>query len=173
MDAPDDAVDLLELSIAATLRSQSVPIVGELWVVWSASALAFAPSTTASATSASSPPPAATAMATCGVVSGLVPGESAAVAGAWANPVSLTLCAHGEALHLAAVLEQVVAVRVDVAPWFLLTLRSRRRLAFLGRGSVMKTRLSGPGSRFLFLAGVTLSLGLPSSGTLTRSSTRA
>ena len=81
MDAPDNSVDLLELSIAAALRSRSIPIVvvGELWIVWSASALA-------SAASAASPPPAATALATRGAVSRVVPGESAAVAGAWADP---------------------------------------------------------------------------------------
>ena len=45
MDAPDDAIDFLELSVAATLRSRSIPIVGKLWVVQSASALATAPST--------------------------------------------------------------------------------------------------------------------------------
>ena len=121
MDAPDNSVDLLELSIAAALRSRSIPIVvvGELWVVRSASALASAPSSAASATS---PPPAATALATRGAVSRVVPGESAVVAGASADPVSLVLCAHGEALHLAAVLEQVVAVRVDVAPWIFFSL---------------------------------------------------
>ena len=83
MDAPDNSVDLLELSVAATLRGRSIHIVvmGELWV---ASALASAPSSVASATS---PPPAATALATRGAVSRVVPGESAAVAGAWADPV--------------------------------------------------------------------------------------
>ena len=113
MDAPDNSVYLLELPVATALRSRSIPVVvvGELWV---ASALASVPSSAASVTS---PPPAATALATRGAVSRVVPGESAAVAGAWADPFSLTLCAHGEALHLAAVLEQVVAVRVDVAPW--------------------------------------------------------
>ena len=123
MDAPDNSVDLLELSIAAALRSRSIPIVGELWVVRSASALASAPSAAASASSATSPPLATTALATRGAVSRVVPGESAVVAGAWANPVSPTLCAHGEALHLAVVIEQVVAVKVDVAPWIFLALR--------------------------------------------------
>ena len=52
MDAPDNYVDLLELSIVSALRSRSIPIVGELWVFWSVSALASAPSATASATSA-------------------------------------------------------------------------------------------------------------------------
>ena len=65
MDAPENSVDLLELSIAAALRSRSIPIVGELWVVWSVSALA-------SATSATSPPPAGTALATRGAVPGVV-----------------------------------------------------------------------------------------------------
>ena len=60
----------------------------------------------------------------CDTVLGVVPGESAAVAGAWADPATLTLCAHSEAGHLAAVLEQVVAVGVDVAPWIFLALRS-------------------------------------------------
>ena len=121
MDAPDDTVDLLELPVAAALRSRSVPVVvvGELWV---ASALASTPFSAASAASAMSPPPAATALATRGAVSIVVPGESTAVAGVWADPVSLTLCAHGEALHLAAVLEEVVTVRVDVAPWIFLPL---------------------------------------------------
>ena len=105
MDKPDDAVDLLELAAAATLRSRSVPVVGELGVVWSASALASAPFSTASATSAPSPPPAATALATCGAVSGVVPEESAAVARAWADSATLTLRPHGETVHLAAVLE--------------------------------------------------------------------
>ena len=116
MDAPDNSVDLLELSIAAALRCRSIPIVGELWVVWSASALA-------SATSAASPPLAATALATHGAASRVVPGESVVVVGAWADPVSLTLCAHGEAVHLAAVLEQVVSIGVDVAPWIFFALR--------------------------------------------------
>ena len=114
MDAPDNSVDLFELSIAAALGSRSIPIVGELWVVWSASALASAPTAAASATSATSTPPAATALATRGAVPGVVPVESAAVAGAWADSAGLTLCMHGEAVHLAAVLEQVVAVRVDM-----------------------------------------------------------
>ena len=122
MDAPDDAIDFLELPIAAALRSRSIPIVGELWVVWSASALASAPPATASATYTTSPPPAASTLATRGAVPGVVPGESAAVAGAWADSASLTLCAHGEAIHLAAVLEQVVAIRMDVAPWIFLAL---------------------------------------------------
>ena len=117
MDAPDNSVDLLELSIAAALRSRSIPIIGELWVVWSASALASAPPAAAPATSAMSPPPAATALATRGAVSRVVPGESAAVAGTWADPVSLTPCVHSKAIHLVAVLEQVVVVWVDVAPW--------------------------------------------------------
>ena len=77
MDAPDDAIDFLELSVAAALRSRSVPVVGELRVVWPASALATVPSTA----------------------------ESAAVAGTWAGPAGLMLCALGEAIHLAAVLE--------------------------------------------------------------------
>ena len=63
MDAPDDAIDFLALSVAATLRTRSVPIVSELRVVQSASALATAPSTTASATSTTSPPPALSALA--------------------------------------------------------------------------------------------------------------
>ena len=79
MDVPNNSADLLELSIAAALRSRRIPIVGELWVVWSVSALASAPSAT-------SPPPAAITLATCGTVSGVVPEESAAVAGAWADP---------------------------------------------------------------------------------------
>ena len=121
MDAPDDSVDLLELSIAVALRSRSIPIVvvGELWVVRSASALASAPSSAASATS---PPPTTTALATHRVVSRVVPGESAAVAGSLTNPIILMLRTHGEALHLAAVLEQVVPVMVDVIPWIFFTL---------------------------------------------------
>ena len=103
-------------------------------------------------------------MATCGAVPGVEPGESTAVAGAWADPATLSLCAHGEVVHLAAVLEQVVAVRVDVAPWIFFPSEVEAGLAFLGRGSVTNTRLSGPGSRFLFLAGVTLSSGSSSQG---------
>ena len=123
MDAPDNSVDLLELSIAAALRSRSIPIVRELWVVWSASAMASAPSSAASATSATSPPPAATTLATCGAVLRVVTVESIAVEGAWADSASLTLCAHGEAIHLEAVLAQVVNIGVDVASWIFLALR--------------------------------------------------
>ena len=103
MDAPDDAIDLLELPVAATLRSRSVTVLSELWVVWSTSALATAPSTTASVTSTTAPPPTVSALATCGVVPGVVPVEFAVVAGTWAGPA--TLCARSEAVHLAAVLE--------------------------------------------------------------------
>ena len=129
MDAPDDAVDLMELSVVATLRRRSIPIVGELQVVRSTSTLASA---TASATSASSPPPAATALVTCGAVPRVVPGESAVVAGAWADPAPLALCAHGEGIHLPTVLEQVVSIGVDVAPCIFLALISRGRLDLLG-----------------------------------------
>ena len=125
MDAPDDAIDFLELSVAATLRSRSVPVVGELRVVWPASALATAPSSTASASSTTPPSPAVTALATCGTVPGVVPLESAAVAGTWVGPATLTLHTRSEAIHLAAVLERVIAVGVDVAPWIFIAFRSR------------------------------------------------
>ena len=80
MDAPDDAIDFLELSVAAALMIQSIPVVGELRVVWPAFALATAPSTAASASSTTSPPPAVPALVTCGAVPGVVPVESAAEA---------------------------------------------------------------------------------------------
>ena len=86
MDAPDDAIDFLELPVAATLGSRSVPVVGKLRVVWPTSALATAPSSAASASSTSSPPPAVTALVTCGAVPGVVPMESAAEAGTWLVP---------------------------------------------------------------------------------------
>ena len=116
MNAPDNAIDFLELSVVAALRSRSVPVVGELRVVWPTSALATAPSSAASASSTSSPPPAVTALATRGAVPGVVPVESAAEAGTWTGPSTLALRTRGEAVHLAAVLERVVAIRVDVAP---------------------------------------------------------
>ena len=125
MDAPDDAIDFLELPVAATLGSRSIPVVGELRVVWSTPALATTPSSTAPASSASSPTPAVTALATCGAVPGVVPVESAAEAGSGAGPATLTLRTRGEAVHLAAVLEWVISVRVDMAPCFFFALRIR------------------------------------------------
>ena len=86
MDAPDDAIDFLELPVAATLGSRSIPVVGELRIVWPTSSLASAPSFVAPASSTSSPPPAVTALATRGAVTGVVPVESAAEAGTWAGP---------------------------------------------------------------------------------------
>ena len=159
MDAPDDAIDFLELSVAATLRSRRVPVVGEFCIVRSAPALATAPSTAASTSSTTSPPPAVTALATCGAVPGVVPVESAVVAGTWAGPATLTLRARGEAVHLAAVLEQVVAVGVDVAPWIFIALRSQGRLYLLGERLGDEDALVGTGVPLLALGGGGLVLG--------------
>ena len=104
MDAPNDAIDFLEFPIAATRGSRSIPVVGELCVVWPTPALATAPSSAASTSSTTPPSPAVTALATCGTVPGVVPVESAAVAGTWTGPATLTLRARGEAVHLAATL---------------------------------------------------------------------
>ena len=153
MDAPDDAIDLLELSVAATLRSRSITVVREIRVVWPAFALATAPSTAASASSTTSPPPAVTALTTCGAVPGVLPVESTVVAGTWAGPATLMLRARGEAVHLAAVLEQVVAVGVEVAPWIFIALKSQGRLDLLGERLGDEDALVGTGVPLLALGG--------------------
>ena len=132
MDEPNDAIDFLVLPVAATLRSQGILVVGELCVVWTASTLATAPSSVTSTSSSTSPSPAITTLATRGIVPGVVPVKSAAEAGTWAGPATLTLRTRSEAVRLTAVLEQVIGVGVDVAPWIFIALRSRDWFGLLG-----------------------------------------
>ena len=89
VDAPNDAIDFLELPVAATLRSRDVLVVGELCVVWSAPTLAPAPSSATSTSSSTSPSPAITALVTRGTVPGVVPVKSAAEAGSGTSPATL------------------------------------------------------------------------------------
>ena len=63
-----------------------------------------------------------------------MPNDATIVAAIQADPVGPTLLSYGEVLELAAVLERVVAVRMNVAPWVVFSLRGRRRLGLLGKG---------------------------------------
>ena len=76
----------------------------------------------ASSATAMTPPMAASTLATRGAVTSDVPVEAIVVAATRADPVSPTLLSYGEVLHLAAVLEQVVTVGVNVAPRIFLPL---------------------------------------------------
>ena len=134
MDTPCNSIDFLELPIVATLRSRSLPVVvmGDFLVVLFASALAAAYSSTAPAATATTPPMSASALATRGAFSSDVPGEAIVVATVRADPVSPVLLSYDEVPHLAAILEQVVAFRVDAAPRIFLPLRGRSWLGLLG-----------------------------------------
>ena len=124
MDTPDNSVDFLELPVVAALGSRSTPVVvaRDLLVVAPAIVAVAASSSAAPTSTATSPAAAASALATRGTVSSNVPVKATVVAPARADPVSPTLLSYGEVLHLAAVLEQVVTVGVNVAPRIFLPL---------------------------------------------------
>ena len=135
MDAPDNSRDFLILAAVASLGSRSFPVaaVGGLRSVVPATTLAAASSSTAPAATASVPSTAASALATRGTVTSDVPGSAAVVATVLTDPISSTLLPDGEVLEHAAVLEQVVAFWMDVAPGITFTffLGSRRGLGLL------------------------------------------
>ena len=98
MDAPNDAIDFLELATVASLYGGSFPIVG--WgsrlIVLLAPSLSAAPSSSASAATAPIPATAAPALATRGAISSNVPGKAAVVAAVVFGSSSSTLLTLGE-----------------------------------------------------------------------------